>query len=150
MPELPRVNYLVWLSVVCAHNAYWILDSDPRTVSFSESHEELDAGLLATIRSLLSKPLGSRHGEIGAWWERDYHVPLGIQMRNHVALMVPLRMPARARKDVARECVMATSAKRLGDSLRLLASHEYLHDSSFGNCSAIFRAIVTMSSWAFM
>ena len=71
VPELPRLDNLVWLAPAARHQADGVLDSDLRDVGVGEQHEQVYRLYLLCL--LILPPSSTANGETSARRKSDHH-----------------------------------------------------------------------------
>ena len=74
VPELPRLNNLVWLAPAARHQADGVLDSDLLDVGVGEQHEQVYRLYLLCL--LILPPSSTTDGETSTRRKGNHHVPL--------------------------------------------------------------------------
>jgi hypothetical protein len=86
VPELPRLNDLVWLADARGNDRDRILQGDARDWRVEEKPHELNR--LALLLPLFLEPSCPADGKVSAWWVSDHEIPSAVQDFANVALVM--------------------------------------------------------------
>ena len=141
VPELPRLNNLVWLAPAARHQADGVLDSDLRDVGVGEQHEQVYRLYLLCL--LILPPSSTANGETSARWKSDHHVPLvGIGQQSIPSVTYDMELaPIRCRENIEGPSIMAPLTKSASDRARKLTRDQDFQVSSLS-------AAVTMAEYS--
>jgi hypothetical protein len=127
--KLIRLDNLVGLAVMAAHYAYRVFNGNLGAINIRKPHKELNAPLLSPIGAFLCEMPCPGNGQVGAWWERDYHVPRFSQQRYNVLLQMPFRVSTAALLYVTGICFMPQPPQFFRHRLGFLTGNQYPHHS---------------------
>ena len=130
VPELPRLNNLVWLAPAARHQADGVLDSDLRDVGVGEQHEQVYRLYLLCL--LILPPSSTANGETSARRKSDHHVPLvGIGQQSIPSVTYDMELaPIRCRENIEGPSIMAPLTKSASDRARKLTRDQDFQVSS--------------------
>lgn len=159
MTKHPRLNNLVWLSVMCADNSNGVFDCNMVALGQNKAHKKSN-GIITVFHSfdcLVSvfldiKPTVSGNRKKCARRMCNNQIPspplfvalavhrlkrtIAIQQRQNIALNVPFRMTAGTRLNVARKRQMTTLTKSHANALRFFTGNQYVHHAPTADISA--------------
>ena len=141
VPELPRLNNLVWLAPAARHQADGVLDSDLWDVGVGEQHEQVYRLYLLCL--LILPPSSTANGETSARRKSDHHVPLvGIGQQSIPSVTYDMELaPIRCRENIERPGIMAPLTKSASDRARKLTRDQDFQVSSLLPCGAFIRGV---------
>ncbi len=130
VPELPRLDNLVWLAPATRHQADGVLDSDLRDVGVGEQHEQVYRLYLLCL--LILPPSSTANGETSARRKSDHHVPLvGIGQQSIPSVTYDMELaPIRCRENIEGPGIMAPLTKSASDRARKLTRDQDFQVSS--------------------
>jgi len=111
MPELPRLNDLVWLSPVSRHQADGILYRDLWNIRVGEQHEQVCC--LPLLHLPVFPPSSSRNRQIGTWRVGNHQVPrVGIRQQRIPSIAHDMELAAVCgRENIQGPCVVPFGTK---------------------------------------
>ena len=130
MPELPRLDDLVWLAPTCRHQADGIFDGDLRNIGIGEQHEQVYRLYLLVLPIL--PPSSAANGQMGARRMGNHHVPLvGVWKQGIPSITYDMELaPIRSRENIKGPCIMAPLTKGASDRARELTRDQDFQVSS--------------------